>query len=90
MDENRLSLSSFWGLFVISGIACFVALTVFSFRALFQYRRYSPEEGKEEVDEIESPIRPSGKSCLDFIDKKEEEIKDALKRKRQAIGSSDG
>lgn len=81
VDENRLSLSSFWGLFLISGIACFVALTVFFFRTFCQYRRYGPEEKEEDDNEIDSPRRPPRPGCLVFIDKKEEEIKEALKRK---------
>lgn len=81
VDENRLSLSSFWGLFLISGIACFVALTVFFFRTFCQYRRYDPEEKEEDDNEIDSPRRPPRPGCLVFIDKKEEDIKEALKRK---------
>ncbi|CAL1393789.1 unnamed protein product [Linum trigynum] len=30
VDENRLSLSSFWGLFLICGVSCLLALLVFS------------------------------------------------------------
>lgn len=88
-DANRLSLTSFWGLFLISGIACFIALTVFFLRLCCQYRKFVPageEEG--EVEEIQSvpPRRAirqtnSFKDLMDFVDRKEAEIKHMLKRK---------
>lgn len=88
VDDNRLSLSSFWGLFLISGIACFIALVLYFSRALFQYRRYSPEEITDE-EELESP-RQRRHSCLVVLDSKEEEFKNALKRKdsRKASNSN--
>ncbi|PON83855.1 Ionotropic glutamate receptor [Trema orientale] len=87
-DANRLSLTSFWGLFLISGIACFIALTVFFLRVCCQFRKFVPE-GEEvgEVEEIESatPRRTihttSFKDLLEFVDRKEAEIKQILRRK---------
>lgn len=100
VDSNQLSLKSFWGLFLICGVACFIALTVFSFKVLCQYRRFSPEDEEREVDEIE-PARPRRPfrttSFMGFVDRKEADIKEILKRKssdgsskRQAGHSSDG
>ncbi|KDP25838.1 hypothetical protein JCGZ_22868 [Jatropha curcas] len=102
VDANRLSLSSFWGLFLICGLSCFIALTMFFCKVLCQFRKFTPEEGEEgEVEEIE-PARPrrslrttSFKDILDFVDRKEVEIKEMLKRKssgnkRQASPSTDG
>lgn len=86
VDSNRLSLKSFWGLFLICGIACFLALSVFFCRVFCQYRRYSPD-GEEEDAETEAPSSrrtaraTSFKDLIDFVDKKEAEIKDMLKRK---------
>lgn len=84
IDDNRLSLNSFWGLFLICGIACFVSLTVFFFRVYCQYRRYTPEDD----DKLEDPEsvgcvkgNSRGTSFKEFVDKKEAEIKDMLKRK---------
>ncbi|TYJ00806.1 hypothetical protein E1A91_A13G110400v1 [Gossypium mustelinum] len=87
-EENKLSLSSFWGLFLICGIACVLALTLFCYRVFTQYRRFSPEDEEAEVEEIE-PSRLSRRSILstsfnnimDFVDRKETEIKEILKRK---------
>lgn len=96
VDVNKLSLSSFWGLFLICGISCFVALSIFFFRVLFQYRRFTPEI-QFEVEEIE-PVRTRRlsrtTSFMHFVDKKEAEVKGQLKRKasdnKQASQSSEG
>ncbi|KAG4170605.1 hypothetical protein ERO13_A12G157400v2 [Gossypium hirsutum] len=88
VDENQLSLNSFWGLFLICGIACVLALTIFCCRVFTQYRRFSPEDEESEIETIE-PSRSSRRSIrstsfkqiIDFVDKKEEEIKEMLKRK---------
>ncbi|KAL8045424.1 hypothetical protein ABFX02_08G113400 [Erythranthe guttata] len=99
IDDSRLSLKSFWGLFLICGIVCFIALTVFFCRICWQYSRYRTpdEEVKEEercqVDGVEESGRPAGrpsrlsgrmpsfKNLIDFVDKKEAEIKEILMRK---------
>nr|KJB50476.1 hypothetical protein B456_008G173300 [Gossypium raimondii] len=88
VDENQLSLNSFWGLFLICGIACVLSLTIFCCRVFTQYRRFSPEDEESEIETIE-PSRSSRRSIrstsfkqiIDFVDKKEEEIKEMLKRK---------
>ncbi|KAK4386241.1 Glutamate receptor 3.4 [Sesamum angolense] len=88
IDESRLSLKSFWGLFLICGIACSIALVIFFCRVLLQYSRYSPEGEQRDIEEDE-PARPSRRSLrapsfkdiIDFVDKKEAEIKDMLRRK---------
>ncbi|XP_038900846.1 glutamate receptor 3.4-like [Benincasa hispida] len=95
VDVNQLSLSSFWGLFLICGIACFIALSIFFFRVLFQYRRFTPET-QPEVEEIE-PVRTRRlsrtTSFMHFVDKKEAEVKSKLKKKasdnKQASQSSE-
>ncbi|XP_065874705.1 glutamate receptor 3.4-like [Euphorbia lathyris] len=92
-SDSRLSLSSFWGLFLIAGVACFTALTVFFCKVMCQFRKFSPEEEEAqeievEVEEIEAARPPrrtlrstSFKDWIGFIDKKEAEIKHMLKRK---------
>ncbi|CAK9183818.1 unnamed protein product [Ilex paraguariensis] len=102
VDDNRLSLKSFWGLFLICGIACFVSLVYFFYRVCMQYRRYSPDGEVQDVEEPESARssrrtnrNPSFKDLIVFVDKKEAEIKEILRRKsndtkRQAGQSSDG
>lgn len=85
-DSNKLSLKSFWGLFLMCGIACLLALIVFFVRLFGQYNKFSPEPG--EVNEEIQPVRrrrtmktPSFKDLIVFVDKKEAEIKEILKQK---------
>lgn len=104
VDDNRLSLKSFWGLFLICGICCILALITFFGRIICQYRRFTTEdEQNAEAEEIQ-PQRPrrlvrtsnSFKDLIDFVDRKEAEIKEMLKRrssdnnKHQARLGSDG
>ncbi|XP_038994184.1 glutamate receptor 3.4-like [Hibiscus syriacus] len=87
-EDNQLDLSSFWGLFLICGIACLLALTFFCYRVFSQYQRFSPEDEETELVDIE-PSRSSRRSIrsssfkdmMDFVDKKEAVIKEMLKRK---------
>ncbi|CAA2974913.1 glutamate receptor 3.4-like [Olea europaea var. sylvestris] len=88
MEENQLSLKSFWGLFLICGIACFLALVFFFYRVCWQYSRYSAEGEQHDIEEHETarPIRrsigsTSFKDLIEFVDRKEAEIKEILKRK---------
>ncbi|OWM78566.1 hypothetical protein CDL15_Pgr002733 [Punica granatum] len=92
-DQSRLSLDSFWGLFLICGIASFLALAVFFCRVFKQYQRFSPESNQEvEVEDIQpassrqTTRSKSIKHLFDFVDKKEAEIKQMLKRKNSSDG----
>ncbi|KAL7128815.1 hypothetical protein ABFS83_13G019000 [Erythranthe nasuta] len=102
IEDSRLSLKSFWGLFLICAIVCFVSLTVFFCRVFFQYTRYSAEDDSHHnIEQPEEPARPSRrnlratsfKDLMDFVDKKEVEIKEMFRRKsedssRRHIGQS--
>ncbi|XP_042509158.1 glutamate receptor 3.4-like isoform X2 [Macadamia integrifolia] len=103
-DSSRLSLTSFWGLFLISGSACFIALFLFCLRVLCQYRKYGPDDEVEEDGEIEQDRSNAGSSrrpsrtpsffgLMEFVDKKEEEIrrkkKASLSKQKQSSRSSD-
>ncbi|KAG8387018.1 hypothetical protein BUALT_Bualt03G0209500 [Buddleja alternifolia] len=88
IDESRLSLKSFWGLFLVCGIACSIALAIFFCRICLQYNKYNTEEEVHDVEEAE-PARPSRrtlrttsfKDMIDFVDRKEAEIKEMIRRK---------
>lgn len=91
-DDKPLSLDSFWGLFLISGIACFLALAIFFYRVISQYRRFTPETDNGDVEEIEpapnfrrSSRATSVKDLMVFVDRKEAEVKHMLKRKSSDI-----
>lgn len=101
VDSNELSLSSFWGLFLICGIACVLSLIAFSIKVFCQYNKFNPEP--EQHDQEISPTRPKDKrlfrsttsfrELMYFVDKKEKEIKEILRqksKKRRRSLSSDG
>ncbi|KAK1423913.1 hypothetical protein QVD17_19224 [Tagetes erecta] len=99
IDTNSLSLSSFWGLFLICGIACCISLSIYFCRVLCQYRRFNPDvEEPHEIPEPDSARRSSRrtlgstsfKDLIEFYDRKEAEIKEMLKRhRRQVNGHTD-
>nr|CAB3458129.1 unnamed protein product [Digitaria exilis] len=82
--SNSLSLSSFWGLFLICGLACLLALVIFFLRIFCQYSRYS-NQVEVQIPEPQIVNRPARlttiKSLISFVDKKEEEVKNALKKR---------
>ncbi|KAG2637397.1 hypothetical protein PVAP13_2NG515400 [Panicum virgatum] len=82
--SNSLSLSSFWGLFLICGLACLIALVIFFLRIYCQYSRYS-NQVEVQYPEPEIVSRSARlttiKSLISFVDKKEEEVKNALKQR---------
>ncbi|CAM0146167.1 unnamed protein product [Urochloa decumbens] len=82
--SNSLSLSSFWGLFLICGLACLLALVIFFLRIFCQYSRYSSEVEVQfpEPQIVNRPARLTTiKSLISFVDKKEEEVKNVLKKR---------
>ncbi|KAL5978469.1 hypothetical protein ACLOJK_029586 [Asimina triloba] len=90
-ETYRLSIRSFWGLFLICGIAASVALLVFFMRVLCQFCKYSSED--VETDELNSSSRRSGRTpsvreLLTFVDKKEAEVK-SMKRRNDKLQQSD-
>ncbi|KAG4390451.1 hypothetical protein AAZX31_06G285100 [Glycine max] len=94
-DSNKLALTSFWGLFLICGIACVIALTIFFARIFCQYNKFSPEPDKIDDKEMQ-PVRPrrpsrtrSIKKLMVFVDRREADIKEILrenKKRRLSIG----
>ncbi|KAI3789493.1 hypothetical protein L2E82_02290 [Cichorium intybus] len=101
VEETSLSLNNFWGLFLVCGVACFIALGIFFCRMLLQYLRFIPnDEESHEIVEHDSETRSgtgrrslraiSFKDLVDFYDKKEAEIKEKDRRnKRQMSRESD-
>ncbi|KAK7404912.1 hypothetical protein VNO78_05962 [Psophocarpus tetragonolobus] len=88
VDSNKLALTSFWGLFLICGIACAIALIVFFARIFCQYNKFSPEA--EKIDQEMQPVRsrrpsrtPSLKKLMVFVDKREAEIKEILRENKK-------
>lgn len=79
LESDRLHLSSFWGLFLICGIFCFVALLIYFMQILHQMR-------KTPVPESASPGESTSRSkrlqrFLSLMDEKEDVSKSGKKRK---------
>ncbi|CAN6209084.1 unnamed protein product [Urochloa humidicola] len=80
---DRLNLSSFWGLFLICGVACFLALLIYFARILCQFCDYH-HEGHAGVDDPERTLRrparlASIRDLMSFVDMKEAEVKRAIR-----------
>jgi ionotropic glutamate receptor len=84
---DRLNLNSFWGLFLICGVACFVALLIYFARILCQFCEYHHDGGGGEDGEPPDPEgsvrRParlgSIRDLMSFVDMKEAEVKRAIR-----------
>jgi ionotropic glutamate receptor len=76
---DKLNLKSFWGLYLVCGLACALALLIYLIQTLRQYKKHSPEE-------LESSGHGSGSSrlrtFLSFVDEKEDIAKSRSKRRQ--------
>ncbi|KAK6121239.1 hypothetical protein DH2020_045013 [Rehmannia glutinosa] len=79
-DSDQLQLKSFWGLFLLCGIACFFALLIYFSLMVRKFKRYFPYISEPSTPSSSKSIRI--KRFLSFVDEKEEESKNKLKRKR--------
>ncbi|XP_065041947.1 glutamate receptor 3.5-like [Musa acuminata AAA Group] len=81
-DSNQLSFASFWGLFLICGLACLMALMIFFLKTLCQYRKFSTQ-AKVGCSESETSVECTSyiKELLSFVDTKEEDVKKIMKSK---------
>ncbi|PRQ56878.1 putative ionotropic glutamate receptor, metazoa [Rosa chinensis] len=82
---DRLQLKSFWGLFLLSGIACFLALLLYVLRMIRQYYRHADSDIKcsQSIGRV--------KSFVSFVNKREQEVKSvksSSKRRRTDNKSS--
>ncbi|KAK7856104.1 glutamate receptor 3.6 [Quercus suber] len=84
-EVDRLQLKSFWGLFLICGLACLLALIVYFILMVRQFSRHYS-------DDFESSGRSSGsksfQTFLTFVDEKEEEVKNRSKRRQMEKASN--
>ncbi|ESQ45364.1 hypothetical protein EUTSA_v10010111mg [Eutrema salsugineum] len=84
IEVDRLELKSFWGLFVVCGLACVLALAVYTVLMIRQFRHHSPDH-QEPEGSIRRRSSPSARihSFLSFVKEKEEDIKARSSRERQ-------
>ena len=76
---DRLELKSFWGLFLLSGIACFLALLFYVIRMANRFKRHSGSHNFDASSSRSAQLR----SFLSFVNKTEEEDKRVKKRRRE-------
>ncbi|KAJ0098237.1 hypothetical protein Patl1_29291 [Pistacia atlantica] len=79
LEVDRLQLKSFWGLYLLCGLACLIALFIYFLQIVRQFSRHCPDK------DIESTGRSSRSShiqtFLSFVDDKEEDVKIRSKRR---------
>ncbi|KAL5984272.1 hypothetical protein ACLOJK_018376 [Asimina triloba] len=81
LESNYLQLKSFWGLFLICGIACFVALLIYFVLTVRQFNRHCPDELQSSNEGGSSQSRRV-QNFLSFVDEKEESVKSKSKRRQ--------
>ncbi|XP_058093352.1 glutamate receptor 3.7-like isoform X1 [Magnolia sinica] len=82
-DPNHLHINSFWGLFLLCGVATLIAFFVFLLRSVCQFAHYRRKE-RDHSNMPEVLTRASFSQVIyrffDFIDEKEEVIKNMFKQ----------
>ncbi|GAV81549.1 Lig_chan domain-containing protein/SBP_bac_3 domain-containing protein/ANF_receptor domain-containing protein [Cephalotus follicularis] len=85
LEVDRLELKSFWGLFVMCGLACLLALLIYIIQIIRQFTRFSKEE-LEASGRISQSARLQ--TFLSFVNEKEEVVKSRSKRRRMEGAST--
>ncbi|KAF4380244.1 hypothetical protein CsatB_002426 [Cannabis sativa] len=86
-EVDRLQLKSFWGLFMICGLACFLALLIYFIQMVRQFSKRNTEELQTSGRSFQSR---TVQTFLSFVDEKEDESKNQgrSKRRNSEIASS--
>jgi len=53
IESDRLQLKSFWGLFIICGMACFIALVIYFLQIMLLLRHSTPPESASNVGPLQ-------------------------------------
>ncbi|KAJ4963053.1 hypothetical protein NE237_022992 [Protea cynaroides] len=89
IQSDRLQLRSFSGLFIICGIACFVALVIYFVCMIRQFsRQFSEESGESHSSGSGSLPSARIQRFLSFVNEREEESKSKSKRKQMEPSSN--
>lgn len=83
VQSDQLPLQSFWGLFVICGIVCLVAITMYFCKLKRQFSQNYPRVHYPSGHGSSRSARVM--RFLAFIDEKEDESRKGLKRKRNDV-----
>lgn len=85
-NSNKFGLNRFWGLFLVMGIICFIALLVFFCRMIFLFTRHADrymEDSNDGSHSFSSKGAKIVKSFASFVDEKQDSAKNGrLKKKR--------
>lgn len=98
LEVDRLNLKSFWGLYLVCGLACLLALLIYLILMMKQYKKHYVEEQVIEAASttensnsngngssgLKLGLRASGsiRTFLTFADEKESEMKSRSKRRQ--------
>ncbi|XP_010548172.1 PREDICTED: glutamate receptor 3.1 isoform X2 [Tarenaya hassleriana] len=85
-NSEQLNLHSFWGLFLVCGIVCSIALFIYFGKIVHDFCQHVPEES---IDSARTSPSKTLQTFLAFVDEKEEEVKRRVKRKRDDTCSND-
>lgn len=88
IESDRLHLQSFAGLFLICGIACFIALLIYFIKIMLKFRKAADSSS---ITQDQGTSRSSRlQTLLSLIDeKKDESPRDRKRRKMDRCSSSD-
>ncbi|WZZ09413.1 hypothetical protein YC2023_095334 [Brassica napus] len=81
-DQEQLGLHSFWGLFLMCGVACFIALLIYFFKIVRDFCNDHKPLEEAIVPSPESSHSNTLHTFLAYFDAKEDKTKRRLKRKR--------
>ncbi|KAK1378879.1 hypothetical protein POM88_025623 [Heracleum sosnowskyi] len=87
IDSNRLHLESFWGVFLICGIACFIALSIYFFQIMRQFRHSAHADSL--LDGQGTSRSKRLQKLLSILDEKEDPTKQQNKRRKVEISAPD-
>ncbi|KAF8013240.1 hypothetical protein BT93_I1180 [Corymbia citriodora subsp. variegata] len=79
-ESDQLHLQSFWGLFLICGVSCVIALLIYLFFILRKFKRHSQQASEPSSHGSSSSARLQ--TFLTFADMKEDKSRSKSKRKR--------
>ncbi|KAJ8629311.1 hypothetical protein MRB53_022634 [Persea americana] len=86
LESNQLYLKSFWGLFLICGIACFLSLLINCVQMMRQFSRHPLEEPNSSGQGGSRSTRL--RTILSFVDEKEDSWKSKSKRRQMEKSNS--
>lgn len=78
LEVDRLQLKSFWGLFVLCGGACLIALIIYFSMMCYQFTKHYTDRLSSSGSSTSRRLQ----TFLTFVDEKEEEVKSRSKRRQ--------